>query len=232
MIEIVRHIFTNLTRSQRSVEESTLLADYQASQSDLQRMGSILHEYRAELLLIAPELRRWIPGDGQAPAFKNDPEYIFRALATMFVELSQVASLCLCFDDIQWADNSTLTFLRHLAAAIRQDRQDMDRAKTRPIALMCTGRSGYASLNAFRERMETLVEEIELRPLNVDETRELLALRLGCLPSSIVDELTQAMDSAVPGESIFCFRDHSGMAYPRHGCSHHRRLATGSQYFR
>lgn len=65
-------------RSQRSVEESTLLADYQASQSDLQRMGDILHDYRAELLLIAPELRRWIPGDGHAPAFKNDPEYIFR----------------------------------------------------------------------------------------------------------------------------------------------------------
>ncbi len=41
VIEIVRQIFTNLARSQRSVEESTLLADYQASQSDLQRMGDI-----------------------------------------------------------------------------------------------------------------------------------------------------------------------------------------------
>lgn len=208
LIEIVRQILSSHDRTQRNVEESTLLAEYQASNTDLKQMVAVLRDYRAELLLIAPELRRWLGGQAHAPAFYNEPEYLFRAMATMFIELSRINPLCLCFDDVQWADSSTLAFLRHLTAASLQPQTatgDSPSTSTLALVVLCTGRSGYASLESFRARLEsqTGLAEIPLASLSLAETRELLALRLGCLPNSITDELTNAIDQLCQGNPFF-----------------------------
>ncbi len=205
VIEIVRQLLASFARSQRSVDESTILGEYQAAQGDLSKMNQVMLGYRAELLLIAPELRRWLGGESQLPARFNDPEYLFRALAAMFVELSQIRPLCLCFDDIQWADNSTLAFVRHLASAIVQQTHQGKPGQPLPIAILSTGRSGYEQLNAFRSKMEAqaLIAELVLSPLTTHETRELIALRLGCLASTVGEELTAAIDSLCQGNPFF-----------------------------
>jgi serine/threonine protein kinase/tetratricopeptide (TPR) repeat protein len=205
VIEILRQLLASFSRSQRNVDESTILSEYQAAQGDLSKMNQVMLGYRAELLLIAPELRRWLGGESQVPARFNDPEYLFRALAAMFVELSHVRPLCLCFDDIQWSDNSTLAFVRHLASAIVQQAHHGKPGKPLPIALLSTGRSGYEQLNAFRSKMETqgFITELALSSLTIHETRELIALRLGCLASSVGEELTAAIDSLCQGNPFF-----------------------------
>lgn len=205
VIEIVRQLLASFSRSQRSVDESTILGEYQAAQGDLSKMNQVMLGYRAELLLIAPELRRWLGGESQVPARFNDPEYLFRALAAMFVELSQIRALCLCFDDIQWADNSTLAFVRHLASAIVQQTHQGKPGQPLPIAILSTGRSGYEQLNGFRAKMEAQdsIAELVLSPLTTHETRELIALRLGCLASTVGEELTAAIDSLCQGNPFF-----------------------------
>ncbi|XZE56293.1 protein kinase domain-containing protein [Planctomycetaceae bacterium SH139] len=220
IIEIIRQLLTKISRVEQSSEESTLLAEYETTVSNLQRMREIVQDYKSELLLIAPELRRWLAGEQTTPALRNDSEYIFRALATMFVELSACSPLCLCVDDIQWADQSTLVFLRHLSGAVTAShgavgangnfgkagaRGLADDARQPPVALLATGRSGYESLRAFCERMESqsLIETVGLELFSREETAQLLALRLGALCSSISAELVDGIDKLCQGNPFF-----------------------------
>lgn len=215
IIEILRQLLTKVTRVERSAEESTMLAEYATTVDNLQRMREIVQAYEPELLLIAPELRRWLSGEQTSPALRNDSEYIFRALATMFVELSACSPLCLCVDDIQWADQSTLIFLRHLAGALiaaqgsagpgLANKNSVGDAGHPPIALLATGRSGYESLQSFGERMESqsLIETVRLDLFSRDETAQLLALRLGALSHSISAELVDSIDQLCQGNPFF-----------------------------
>ena len=204
VVEIIRQILSSAARAQRSVDESTLLSDFQATLTDLQRMQAVIEQYRTELLLVAPELRRWLGGETQTPTFHPDADYIFRALTSLLLELSQVTPLCLCFDDIQWSDNSTLTLLRHVAVACQNQHENSD-SKPPVLAILCNGRSGYPLLQSFIAKLESqsLINHVELQALGLDETRELLALRLGCLPSSVTIELTEAIHLLCQGSPFF-----------------------------
>lgn len=207
IIEILRQLLTRHTRANRDVDESTLLSDFAGTPSDFIRMHKVVMSYQAELLRIAPDLRKWLNASAQAPAFRNESEYIFRALSSMFIELSKISPICLAFDDIQWADKSTLNLLQHLSAALRQAQAERRDAKQQPppIAIICTARSGYDSLLAFQSRMATqqLATTVEMSSLQASETRELLALRLGCLANSIAPELAETIDTLCQGNPFF-----------------------------
>ncbi|XZE56294.1 protein kinase domain-containing protein [Planctomycetaceae bacterium SH139] len=215
IIEIIRQLLTKTSRVEQSSEESTLLVEHEETLSNLQRMREIVQSYKSELLLIAPELRRWLAGEKTTSTLASDSEYIFRALATMFVELSAYHPLCFCIDDLQWADQSTLVFWRHFAAAITDSQSSFapgthskslaPESGCPPIALLGTGRSGYTSLKTFCERMETqsLIETVNLELFSRDETTQLLALRLGALAPSISNELVDSIDNLCQGNPFF-----------------------------
>ncbi len=213
-IEIIRHIFVGLRRKANSGDESTLLAEglnrhiYENNQ-----LEKILTDYRQELLRVAPELRRWLQGEAQEPAFRNDADYIVRALATMLIEISQVRPLCLCFDDIQWADQSSLALLQHLAVALRRQSAHTEPARSKQpnnikppgLVLICTGRSGYEQLSGFLAKAESRsqVHVIDIAVFGPEETRQMLALRLGCLPGQIDSDLVETIENLCHGNPFF-----------------------------
>ena len=110
-------------------------------------MRSIIFDYQAELLRIAPDLRRWLPGEAyrQADFVGDTAEYIYRAIATLLIELSTVQPITLCIDDLQWADRSSLDLLRHLSAGLAQSRvaSQADSTAEPQLAIFCTARTGY-----------------------------------------------------------------------------------------
>jgi serine/threonine-protein kinase len=85
---------------------------------------SLVRDYTAELLRIAPDLRRWLPGEAFRQVDLNrELHYVLRAVATFFVELSTFRATCLLFEDLQWADQSTLGLLQHLSAGLLRARE-------------------------------------------------------------------------------------------------------------
>ncbi len=206
VVTIVRHILSSHARNQRTVEESTLLADYNAGNEELDKMYAILLNYRDELLLIAPDLRRWLDGTRELPALDNDPNYLVRAMSQLFLELCQIAPLCICFEDVQWADHTTLALLSQLAVAVADENTTSKKEhKVASLLIMATARSSYPKTEQLVSRLQPqkLLEELRLVPLTPRETRELVALRLGCLPPTVTDELVEAIDRLCNGNPFF-----------------------------
>ncbi|GAB5406141.1 MAG: hypothetical protein Aurels2KO_43720 [Aureliella sp.] len=206
VVTIIRHILASHARNQRTVEESTLLAEYNAGSDDLDKMFKILQNYRDELLLISPDLRRWLNGNRELPALDNDPNYMVRALSQLYLELSQVAPLCICFEDIQWADHTTLAFLSQLSVSIAAESTSTASTKpVPPLLIMATARSGYPKTDQLIAKLQPqrLLSELHLVPLTTRETRELVALRLGCLPATVTEELVEAIDRLCNGNPFF-----------------------------
>lgn len=213
-IEIIRHLFSGLKQAATSADTSTMLVDHVSRRAnESKQIEAILLDYRQELLRVAPELRRWLPGQAQEPAFRHDTDYIVRSLATMFIEISQVRPLFFCLDDIQWADQSTLALLQHLAATLDGQSHapsDPEQKQVSPpqhpeLVLACNGRSGYEQLTTFLSRAESRFQAavIELDLFGPAETRQMLSLRLGCLPGQIDDELVATIDSLCHGNPFF-----------------------------
>lgn len=207
IIQVIRQILVSTCIPKRDAEASTLLADFPSSSSEAQKILTILKDYQSEILLIAPELRRWLSGATYEPVLQNDPQYLIRTLAALFVDLSQIAPLCLCIDDIQWADNSTLDFLKQLAAQFHRDRHQISHPTSfsKGLVILCTGRSGYPQLAAFRGTVQSQapLAEMELQPLSLVETRKLLGLRLGSLPESIGERLVESIGRLCQGNPFF-----------------------------
>ena len=109
------------------------------------RLLAIVKEYSGELLRIAPELRKYLPGDVYRQAdFGLEADYIFRALSAFFIELASLQPICLSFEDLQWADKSSLDLLRHLAAALAL-RGDPGERRTRRRAWSSSPRPARAT---------------------------------------------------------------------------------------
>ncbi|XZE54465.1 protein kinase domain-containing protein [Planctomycetaceae bacterium SH139] len=213
-VEIIRQIFIGLRRKTHTVDDSTMLVEgITRHVNENNQIEKILLDYQQELLRIAPELRRWLQAEAQQPAFRNDSDYIVRALATMLIEISQVRPLCLCFDDVQWADQSSLALLQHLAVTLRRQSSHNDLSQERQptglkpsaLVLVCTGRSGYERLDAFLAKAEihSQFHVIDVAVFGREETRQMLALRLGCLPGQVENSLVETIDKLCHGNPFF-----------------------------
>ena len=112
------------------------------------RLLAIVNDYSGELLRIAPELRKYLPGEAYHQVdFGREADYIFRALSAFFVEIATLQPVCLSFEDLQWADKSSLDLLRHLAAALADARRvGSDGSTAAPrLVIVASARTGYAA---------------------------------------------------------------------------------------
>lgn len=172
-------------------------------------LGPVLDHYSAQILCVGPELERFLPG--RATLRRNDlfaeADYLYRMIATLFVEISQHQPTVLFIDDIQWADPSSLDLLLHLATAIRRERDANPRdVKVLPqLSICCTARSGYDELDNFLEEAspQRLVENVALQAFARDELRELIALRLRAEVDDVSPDLTDRIHQLCEGNPFF-----------------------------
>jgi serine/threonine protein kinase/tetratricopeptide (TPR) repeat protein len=211
-VEIIRQLIAELKLQERREVAATgddITGTHVAGVpvESLFRLLGIVNDYRGELLRIAPELRKYLPGDAyQQIDFGREADYIYRSLAAFFIEIATFQPICLSFEDLHWADTSSLDLLRHLAAALAQERRSADRSTSAPrLVMMASARTGYASLEAplARLREQRHLLELVLAPLNERETRELIALRLNCQPEELADDLVGRVNALCGGNPFF-----------------------------
>ena len=211
-VEIIRQLIAELKLQERrevTAPDADLTGTHVAGlpAESLVRLLGIVNEYRGELLRIAPELRKYLPGEAyQQVDFGREADYIYRALTAFFLEIATFQPVCLSFEDLQWADKSSLDLLRHLAAALASARRSSDGSTRVPrLVIVASARTGYASLEALvtqlREQRQLL--ELALSPLTESETRELICLRLNCQPEELADDLVGRVNTLCGGNPFF-----------------------------
>jgi eukaryotic-like serine/threonine-protein kinase len=212
-VEIIRQLIAELRLQERreaAPPELDLTVTHGAGLpvESAARLLAVVKDYSGELLRIAPELRKHLPGEAYHQAdFGREADYIFRALSAFFIELATLQPICLSFEDLQWADKSTLDLLRHLAAALdaaRRTGTDGPAAAPR-LTIVASARTGYPQLDdllaPLRERRQLM--ELHLAPLAVSEARELIALRLNCRPEDLADDLVARVHELCGGNPFF-----------------------------
>jgi len=118
-----------------------------------------LGDNAAELAQIAPSLRRVFPDIPEPvdlpPGQKR--RYLFQSFSEAVGRAAQTRSQLTILEDLQWADESSLALLIHLANRIAQ----------LPVVIIGTYRDGYSDNNpAFVRTLEELIRQ-GIRPLKV-----------------------------------------------------------------
>jgi DNA-binding SARP family transcriptional activator/type II secretory pathway predicted ATPase ExeA/HEPN domain-containing protein len=142
----------------------------------------------ADLLTLAPTLRPLYPQVQANPPLepKWEQERIFDSVAALCDAIAAQTPLLLCVEDVHWADSGALALLRHLAR----------RARGRRWLLVMTYREAELEANqALRDlclelNRERLAEQVTLKRLDREQTRELLAALLatgGEISSAFLD---------------------------------------------
>ncbi len=213
-IEILRQLIAEMRLQERRETAPPAEVDLTGTQvsglpaQSLVRLLAIVNDYRGELLRIAPELRKYLPGEAyQQVDYGREADYIYRALAAFFLEVATLQPICLSFEDLQWADKSSLDPLRHLAAALAESRRSAsDSSRVAPcLIIVASARTGHNQLESLlaqlRDRRQVL--DVRLTPLSETETRELIALRLNCQPEHLSDDLVARVHALCGGNPFF-----------------------------
>jgi eukaryotic-like serine/threonine-protein kinase len=146
-------------------ESFPLLPFVEIAESSLAHAASIddfrrrMGENAAELAQIAPSLRRVFPDIPEPmelpPAQKR--HYLFQSVAEVMEREARTRPQLLVLEDLQWADESSLALLIHLANRIAQ----------LPVVIIGTYRDGYSDNNpALVRTLEELIRS-GVRPLKV-----------------------------------------------------------------
>jgi DNA-binding SARP family transcriptional activator len=122
---------------------------------------------------LRPELARLLPQLGPAGSQEGDRARLFDAVVALLRALARPAPLVLLFDDLQWADDASLTLLHFVIRSL---------AGAENTLLVATARSGELADSPAAAR---LVREL-------GRARRLRELRLGPLPAEDVRALTVA----------------------------------------
>jgi len=143
------------------------LAEAPSLEDFRRRMG----DTAAELAQIAPSLRRVYPDIplplDLPPAQKR--RHLFQSVSDSMARAAQTRSLVYIVEDLQWADESTLALLIHLANRVAQ----------LPVVIIGTYRGGYSENNpALVRTLEELIR-MGIRPLKLgglskDDTAQML----------------------------------------------------------
>jgi DNA-binding SARP family transcriptional activator len=131
----------------------------------------------ADLARLVPELRQRLPGLPDPLEADPDTERyrLFRAVASLLGELSRSAPVLLVLDDLQWADESSLLLLKHVARSSTE------------TALLVVGacrdpdpRSAGALAELIADlRRDRLLERLSLTGLSEEEVAALVSERGG-----------------------------------------------------
>jgi len=129
----------------------------------------------ADISLLLPELRRRLPDLPQSIAIGGDEQRyrLFEAVCDFLDAIARAApaGLILCFDDLHWADESSLLLLEHLAR----------RPPQAPMLVLATYRdTGLEVSRPLARLLEELmrrphVQRLDLRRLETEEVGALLA---------------------------------------------------------
>jgi hypothetical protein len=132
------------------------LAEAPSLEDFRQRMG----DNAAELAQVAPSLRRVYP-DIPPPLDLNPAQqrrYLFQSVSDSMARGAQTRSQVYIVEDLQWADESTLALLIHLANRVAQ----------LPVVIIGTYRDGYSEDNPVLVRTLEELIRIGVRPLKLD----------------------------------------------------------------
>ncbi|MFK8111594.1 MAG: protein kinase [Rubripirellula sp.] len=213
--EIIRQILSELDRVKHRVQMLGEEHDPLASTCVLQTgnsstaIDSIVENYATELLRMGPELRTWLARHVPTTAneMRRDPKYVFRALASFFLEISEVQPLCLLIEDIHWADDSTFDLFLHLIGELNSPSRLVGSDSPPRIAICLTSRSGveYASASEFIDRVCSRggASHIPLTRLDDTETRDLIASVLEAPSSSLHPDLVAFASQHCLGNPFF-----------------------------
>ena len=140
----------------------------------------LLGDEAPEITKIVPELRRRFP-DIPAPAVlpkEQERRYLFNSIRAVLTRASDRTPQLLVFEDLHWADEATLAYLKNLAQWLGTMRvlvvgtyRDVELDARRPLA---------ATLRELRRRHEA--QRIDLLPLGENGVREILRRRSGQEP--------------------------------------------------
>jgi class 3 adenylate cyclase/tetratricopeptide (TPR) repeat protein len=135
---------------------------------------------RSRVATAWPYLARLLPDElGAAPPpsseGQEDQERLFRAVTAFLGAISEIIPAALLFDDLHWADGSSVDLLQHLARHTRSSRilllgtyRDVDVQRHHPLS------------RALRDlSREHLLERIQLHRLEQGETAALIAATMG-----------------------------------------------------
>ena len=137
----------------------------------------------AELAQLAPSLRRVFPDIPEPlelpPAQKR--RFLFQSLSEALGRAARIRPLLLILDDLQWADESTLALLNHLANRITQ----------LPLVIIGIYQEGYSENSpALVRTLEELIR-LGVRPL-----------KLGGLSKDAVAEMLHGLSGRQPPKSL------------------------------
>jgi tetratricopeptide (TPR) repeat protein len=156
-----------------------------AQAASLEEYRGQMGPYAAELAQIAPSLRRIFPDLPKPPELPaaQQRRYLFQSLAEAMAQAARIRPCIYRFEDLHWADESTLALLAYLA----------DRVTQLPAVIIGTYRSGYSDTNqALVRTLEELIR-IGVRPqklsgLSKDAVAQMLhSLSKGQAPENLVN---------------------------------------------
>jgi class 3 adenylate cyclase len=151
-----------------------------------------------ELARLVPELRDLVPSIGDSPPLES-PESRFRfydGIANFLIGVSRSRPLMLVFDDMHWADASSIELLRFLAG----------RVSGNPMLLACGYREEEAASRAdFQQTIAEMLEvpnstRISLGGLTADAIGRYVQLSTGTTPSR---ELAARIHEQTGGNPFF-----------------------------
>jgi len=157
-----------------------------------------LGENAPEIAKLMPELRVRFPDIPEPVTLPPEQErrYLLRGVGEFVERAARNTPLLLVFEDLHWADESTLLLVQHLAQRLRQipvlvlgTHRDTELKPGRPLAEVLPA--------LLRQR---LAEEIVLRRMNKDGVAALLEGRAGSKPPP---ELVDLVYSETEGNAFF-----------------------------
>jgi hypothetical protein len=142
-----------------------------------------LGENAAELAQLAPSLRRVFPDIPEPVTLPAAQKrfYLFRSISEALARAAQTRSYLQIFEDLHWADESTLALLVHLA----------NRMARLPVVIIGTYRDAYSDSNpALVRTLEELIQ-LGMRPL-----------KLHGLPKAAVVQMLNALSQQHAQENL------------------------------
>jgi tetratricopeptide (TPR) repeat protein len=143
-----------------------------------QHMG----DHAAELAQLAPSLRRIFPDLPQPlelpPAQQR--RYLFQSVSEALARAARIRPQLRILEDLQWADESSLALLIHLANRVAQ----------LPVLIIATYRDGHAENPALVRTLEELIR-LGIRPL-----------KLGGLSKDAVEQMLNGLSQRQAPESL------------------------------
>jgi serine/threonine protein kinase/tetratricopeptide (TPR) repeat protein len=210
-LEIVKQILSEQEKCRRraalaNVEDVLASTTFIQAGSSTTSIDSVIEEYAIDLLRCGADLKTLLanklpPDLHEVP---RDTEYVFRSLATFFVELSKIQPMLLFIDDVHWADKSTIALLRHIASRAIIAKQDVEVHGGPPPQLAILGSTRntteYSKTVAFVDELceANLAIKLVLEPLSKEGVQQLIASQL----SARVDEVDASLSTKIATECL------------------------------